>query len=415
MPRLLRIFLDRPKWGFLLFFVVLLFGCNAIYTWNLYQRTKVCQRSRCPVYSARRQERSLLKRENKPSRDTGTGWAADLQRYDFKGSSESDLLESSLEGALPSAFQRALDTYPVVPAADVNIVLVIAYYRSGSTFTGELMSSGDRSFLHFEPLHPFTISGRIRPGRERHAFDLLDDLVRCQMQNVPLYTVWLENHPQFLHLNRFLAEVCGGGESCFSPGHVGALCSRAKTQVFKFTRLNVSQVGAWIQRNPEFAKSIRVVHLVRDPRAIIASRRRLRRWCTVEEECGKAEVLCAQMHSDIESFERLALHIKQIRMHRLYFERLAADPVNETQRLFSTLQLVYSPSVSEYLKNHTTATLKDLKDLFSTKRKPEFVINSWKQQLSKKDIADTEEKCRDLLLKLGYEFFASNASRISVI
>ncbi|XP_077554361.1 carbohydrate sulfotransferase 5-like isoform X2 [Haemaphysalis longicornis] len=406
-----RIFLDRPKWYSLWSVVLLLFGCNAMYTWRLYQLTKLCRNSQCTENSPRHKE-SVFPRREEPRKDTGEVLPADLQMYDSNGPSETGILNSSLEGPLPAAFQRALDTYPVVQAAGLNIVLVVAYYRSGSTFTGELISSADRSFFHFEPLHPFTVSGRIRPGRERDAFDLLDELIRCRMVNVPLYSVWCENHPQFVHLNRFLAEVCDGGESCFSPGHVGALCSRAKTQVFKFTRLHMSQVGAWIGRNHEFAKSIRVVHLVRDPRAIIASRKRIR-WCKVDEECGKAEALCAQIRSDIDSFESGIGPIKQIRLHRLYYEHLAADPVNETRRLFSTLGLEYTPSVSQYLKIHTTATLQDLKNKFSTKRKPELVIHSWKQQLSKNEIADIEEKCTDVLLRLGYEFLVRNASKTS--
>lgn len=168
-----------------------------------------------------------------------TNWFAS----DDEWSSEHAVVDSTTKATLPAAFQAALDKLPIVPTANVKIVLVLAYYRSGSTFLGELLSSGDRSYFHFEPLHPFTIAGSLRPGREPDAFQLLDELVRCRMVNVPLYTVWLENHPQFLPLNRFLADVCGGGESCFSPGPIGSLCSRAKTQVFKFTRLNARQVS----------------------------------------------------------------------------------------------------------------------------------------------------------------------------
>ncbi|KAH9371386.1 hypothetical protein HPB48_021612 [Haemaphysalis longicornis] len=127
----------------------------------------------------------------------------------------------------------------------------------------------------------------------------------------------------------------------------------------------------------------------------------------------QSRALCAQIRSDIDSFESGTGLIKQIRLHRLYYEHLAANPVIEAQRLFSTLGLEYTPSVSEYLKNHTTATLEDLKNKFSTKRKPELVIHSWKQQLSRNDIANIEEKCRDVLLRLGYEFLVSNASKTS--
>lgn len=310
-------------------------------------------------------------------------------------------LDSSLQGILPAAFEDALRTYITVAQSDVKIVLLVAYYRSGSTFVGELLSSGARTFYHFEPLLPFTVSGRIRPGRERHAFQLLDELVRCRMDSVPLYTVWLENHMEYVEKNHFLATVCGGGESCTSPGHMAALCSRAETQVLKFTRLYISQVGDWIERNPDIAESAQVVHLVRDPRAIYSSRRGLR-WCTDNVACDSAEALCAQMRSDLDAFEELAKQLQPNRTLRLRFEDLAADPAKEVPRLLHYLGLNYTQAVSDYVKTHTRATPSDLRNAHSTKRNPHSVALEWKRKLSNKTIQAIEGVCGDVLSRLNY-------------
>ncbi|XP_077557336.1 carbohydrate sulfotransferase 3-like isoform X2 [Haemaphysalis longicornis] len=315
---------------------------------------------------------------------------------------ETETWDSSLEGKLPAAFERALKTYSAVAQADVKIVLLVAYYRSGSTFVGELLSSGARTFYHFEPLMPFTVSGRIRPGRQRHAFELLDELVRCRMQNVPLYTVWLENHIEYVEKNHFLAEVCEGGQSCTSPAHMAALCSRAEQQVLKFTRLYVSQVADWIERNPDIAPAVQVVHLVRDPRAVYSSRRGLR-WCTDNEACDSAEALCAQMRSDLDSFEELAKRMQPNRTIRLRFEDLAADPENEAPQLFRYLGLNYTTAVSQYVKSHTRATFRDLRNAHSTKRNPHRVAVEWKRKLSNGTIHAIERACSDVLLRLNYE------------
>lgn len=307
--------------------------------------------------------------------------------------------DSSLETALPDSFRSVLRDYTIYPLTDVKIVLIVAYYRSGSTFFGELMSSRPRTFFHYEPLMLFTVSGGIRPGRQRHAFQLLDALVRCRFD--PLYTVWLENNPYYKY-NHFLADICEGGESCSSPCHLSALCSRAGTQVFKFTRLRVSQVESWIKQNSDIAQSIRVVHLVRDPRAIYSSRRGLR-WCTDYESCGSAAALCDQMRSDLDAFEELARRLQAHRTYRIRFEDLTSDPVNETRHLFEWLGLDYGPSVLKYIEHHTTATAADIRNAHSTRRNTRLVANSWKWKLSTQTIRMIEDTCEDVLQRLGYE------------
>ncbi|XP_075743547.1 carbohydrate sulfotransferase 1-like [Rhipicephalus microplus] len=312
-----------------------------------------------------------------------------------------DTNHSTLDGPLPVAFKSALDKYGVVPNNNVNIVAIIAYYRSGSTFFGELLSSARRTFFHFEPLMLFTVSGGIRPGREHHAFQLLDSLARCRFE--PLYTAWLES-TRYYKFNHFLADICQGGDSCSSPSHLTALCSRAEAQVYKFTRLRVSQVQSWIERNQEIAHSIRVVHLVRDPRGIYFSRRGLR-WCTDNEHCGSAAALCEQMRSDLDAFGNLTRRLRDDRTYQMRFEDLAADTMNATEHLFEKLGLDFTSSVSEYIRNHTRATAAQMKDAHSTWRNTKEVADRWKQRLSIRTIREIENTCSDVIQRLGYRLF----------
>ncbi|KAK8761540.1 hypothetical protein V5799_027193 [Amblyomma americanum] len=322
--------------------------------------------------------------------------------------SETELIDACLEGNLPEAFKSALDVNPIIPPADVKIVLVLASYRSGSTFIGELLSSGPTTFFHFEPLQLFSESGRLRWGRQADAFQLLNKLVRCRMQEVPLYMVWLERRHEYKR-NRFLADVCQGGKSCFCPRHVASLCLRSRTQVFKFTRLHFAQVAKWIESNPDIAESVRVIHLVRDPRAIYASRQGVK-WCIRNPDCASAEALCSQMRSDLDAFEVLTGRKRPYPLHRLRFEDLAADPVNETSRLFGLLDIEFAPSTTEYLKAHTTSDDWDLWNPHSTWRNTSQVADRWKRKLRQDDIKVIERVCADVLRRLGYELLFNNTT-----
>ncbi|XP_077513832.1 carbohydrate sulfotransferase 5-like [Amblyomma americanum] len=207
------------------------------------------------------------------------------------------------------------------------------------------------------------------------------------MENVPLYTVWLEG-TDFYKRNRFMSNLCEGGQACTSPSHMSAVCSRSSTRVFKFSRLYVSQVTNWLKRNPGLANSVRVIHLVRDPRAVYYSRRRLK-WCTSSAECDKAGALCEQMRSDIGAFNELARQLPANRTQRLRFEDLVANTLNETVRLYSRLGLDFTSSVSKYL---------------ATRKSPKDAPDRWKKKLPKATLYTIEDVCYDVLEGLGYEF-----------
>ncbi|KAH9371377.1 hypothetical protein HPB48_023035 [Haemaphysalis longicornis] len=109
------------------------------------------------------------------------------------------------------------------------------------------------------------------------------------------------------------------------------------------------------------------------------------------------------MRSDLDSFEELAKRMQPNRTLRLRFEDLAADPENEAPQLFRYLGLNYTTAVSQYVKSHTRATFRDLRNAHSTKRNPHRVAVEWKRKLSNGTIHAIERACSDVLLRLNYE------------
>ncbi|KAL3224228.1 hypothetical protein MRX96_026668 [Rhipicephalus microplus] len=319
-------------------------GVICVYDWRTYKLSKCCQELQSDKIIVERPGSEGL--QSIPLNVIGTPEGPRVVKKRMNPSAACS--DSSLEVPLPAAFESALEKYAIVPSAGVKVVIIIAYYRSGSTFF-----------------------------------------------------VWLENNPYYKY-NHFLADICERGQSCSSPGHLSALCSRAATQVFKFTRLRARQVASWIEQNQNIAETVRVVHLVRDPRAIYSSRRGLR-WCTEYEYCGSASALCDQMRSDLNAFVEISGKLQKDRTYQIRFEDLTADPVNETLRLFEWLDLDFAPSVTKYLEEHTSATAADVRDAHSTRRNTRLVAYSWKSKLLSRTIREIEVACSDVLQRLGYD------------
>lgn len=299
-------------------------------------------------------------------------------------------------------FNRNLEHYPVVPTDKVRRVIVVTYFRAGSTFIGDLLSATPATFYHFEPLHMFSKDARLDGSAATNASGLIGHLLRCDFQRVQHYVRWANERRFLFKRNHFLWALCGGQwQVCFKPEFVSKVCARAPAQVMKVTRLHMSQVRDWLLSNPDIAKSVKILHLVRDPRGILASRRVLD-WCNVSKSCAHQDTLCSELRADLDTFEELQRTFPNS-TYRVRYEDVSLDPKKEAVRLFEALGLNYTVYVSNFLKTHTKARKADALDPYSTRRNSSTVAFQWRSKLEFEDIADIQRSCSDVLLRLGYK------------
>ncbi|KAM7309249.1 carbohydrate sulfotransferase 1 [Ixodes scapularis] len=303
-------------------------------------------------------------------------------------------------------FELALKHYAVVPANKVQRVIIVTYFRAGSTFVGDIFSSNPRTFYHFEPLHMFSKDARLNGGAAQNASKLVGHLLRCEFNRVQHYIRWVSEAKFLFRRNHFLWAMCGGQNAvCFKGEYVAKVCLRAPTQVMKVTRLHMSQVHDWIKANRDIAGSVKVVHLVRDPRGILASRRLLD-WCNESKSCAHQDTLCSEIRADLDSFEDLKREFPN-GTYRLRYEDVSMEPEREVIALFKELGIKYTTSVGNFLKTHTKARKADVMDPYSTRRNSSTVAFEWRQKLKYADIVEIQRSCADVLLRLGYKAISS--------
>ncbi|XP_022659862.1 carbohydrate sulfotransferase 1-like isoform X2 [Varroa destructor] len=294
-----------------------------------------------------------------------------------------------------------LKMYRVIPPNEVRRVLIVSYFRSGSTFLGDILQTPLKTFYHFEPYH-ITGATRLRFGdiSEGECARLFGHLMRCEFDQLPEYMAWVsQNNNQFLvRHNQFLWRHCTlKNNICFNATYMQGMCQRSPLQVAKFVRVPLRYALNFVREDPEFAKSTAIVHLIRDPRAVLASRRHLD-WC--QDECARADALCSQMSEDVETFEELQKSHPKVTMVQIKLEELATDPFNQTRRLFQQLGLLYEMSTEAFLKTHTQH---GSTDPYSTRRNSAAVAYDWQQRLSLKETLDIQHICGPLLLRAGYD------------
>lgn len=279
-------------------------------------------------------------------------------------------------------------------------VLLVTTWRSGSTFLGQVLANHPAVFHHYEPLSPRGIL-QIRSGREAfQAQQLLHRLLDCRYSGLDEYLNYTRNHPEdMLGHNIPVWEACKRGpntNACYNATFLSQSCQLFPIQLVKTVRLRLNLTQLFL--NDE-KMNVKVVFLVRDPRAVMSSRYSSVSWCTDKPDCSSPEVLCSDMQGDL----KVATALEKLypdRFIKVKYEDIASNPHDEIQHLMEFLGMEYSPSMATYVEQHTQ---RDQESPWSTKRKSVDRVTMWKKQLPLQEVHVIQNACDSVLKSLNYE------------
>ncbi|XP_070376949.1 uncharacterized protein [Dermacentor albipictus] len=124
------------------------------------------------------------------------------------------------------------DAYPQEEPKKVRGILEVAYFRSGSSFLGQLLSANPRTFYHFEPLRTLSAGSRLSGKAALRGLDYIADFFSCIFANHADHLRLAMKFPHPFRQNSYLWNACAGVKRiCLDPEFLNAVCKTAPTQV----------------------------------------------------------------------------------------------------------------------------------------------------------------------------------------
>ena len=303
----------------------------------------------------------------------------------------------------------------------VNII-IMSFPRSGSSFLGEIFNQHPGVFYLFEPLGPLQKSLTQHSGLEfdfsspsyqKKAFQFLEDMMNCKFASgifirylvpeVRKRTLALSSPPfcvqngksRVCHklTSQQLETVCKHNYSVFAAKILSPRISISHDEWNKNFLQSCSSNGA---------SKCKIIHLVRDPRAVIESLRSLNFFRQSNEPKRElswyAEKICHQMEFDVKIGKFVGTLLpdgyKLIR-----FEDLALNPLSVVSELYNFTGIEMLDTIKEWLHDSTTSRNGGP---YSTSRDSKQVVANWRTEMSPGNKKIVESFCGRLLKKLNY-------------
>lgn len=303
----------------------------------------------------------------------------------------------------------------------INII-IISFPRSGSSFLGEIFNQHSHVFYLFEPLHTvqksltqhsgleFNFSS---PSYQKKAFQFFDDMVNCNFDS-GIFIRYLVPGDRERSLVLNSPPFCVKNEKstvCYkiTSQHLKTVCKN-NYSVFAAKILTHRLPISHDEWNKNFLQSCssngasecKIIHLVRDPRAVVESLRNLNFFRQLNESEREfswyVEKICHQIEVDVKIGKFLSTVLadgyKLIR-----FEDLALTPLLVVSELYHFTGIEMLDSIKKWLRKATTS---QNADPYSTSRVSKQVGSKWKTNMSPEKVKIVESLCGRLMKKLNY-------------
>lgn len=267
-----------------------------------------------------------------------------------------------------------------------NVLLLASMGRTGSSFLGGLLTSQSKTVYFFEPLHDIEALHLLT---EKSATEGLRDIFTCDIKD-PILSTFVRN-PIFVFKEFY--KQCGSHKSCLTGEVINSRCKKKSVRVVKTIRTRV----AWLQailHDPEV--NMKVIQLVRDPRAAIISGWD-RGWnLTAERACGW---LAEDLHNGLELKIMYPEKYMAVR-----YEDLCNDPWGWARKIYAFLGYADLPSSTRsFLMKSTTS--RGRHNTYGIKRNTKKMPQKWRSAITGDQLQLIQDACGSVIRDIGFRTF----------
>ncbi|XP_022080154.1 carbohydrate sulfotransferase 3-like [Acanthaster planci] len=302
-------------------------------------------------------------------------------------------------------------------------VLLFASMRTGSSFVGELLGNSRDVFYLFEPGHAMQTTLLKMQGLQFTydvpglCINLMTKLFRCDFRGLDFYLEYLSQEPLEVLQRRTprLYDACvQNGSSNATNCVVTSLmatesCQRSKFVVIK--EIRVPDMTTLLPLIKDHVLDLKVIHLVRDPRPVTASRV----LALTNKTLTSSNQTFGNFSKDYRDFlsdycTESAANAKlgrqspnwKGRYMLLRYEDVASDPTSAAERIYQFLGDTLVPKTVRYWI--ATNTNVDVANRFSTKRNSSQVYQAWRRTMpfGVAKAIEGARRCREMMEMMGY-------------
>ncbi|EDO35463.1 predicted protein, partial [Nematostella vectensis] len=188
------------------------------------------------------------------------------------------------------------------------------------------------------------------------------------------------------------------------------ICSNRVHRVVKvltsrLPKLDVSLIEGFSQEGEE----VKVLHLVRDPRAVVASLQKVR-WLEAPGTAGasfssRVQTFCEAMLETLDFILKAEASLYG-KYKLLRYEDLVADVYRTSKELFHFVGIARgTESINRWIRmsiNAKTDVTSETYEYQTTRANMTSLIHAWKSRLSEKQIRTVEWYCKPMMVAHGY-------------
>lgn len=177
------------------------------------------------------------------------------------------------------------------------------------------------------------------------------------------------------------------------------VCLLSKHVVIKTIRFPLYKLEHLMTEFP----TMKILHLVRDPRATLFSRFKMDAKINVKSFTPVVTDFCSRVHRDLLAMDMFANKFKG-RISTFRYEDIAKNPLNMAKSLYEFADITHTPEVSSHVYNITmTGNKTDCGKICTVKSNSTATAIHWRSQITLEHAQLIDFVCRTVYKRLGFK------------